>query len=142
METVDQNNMNQGSVPSQSLNQLATAAKAAKLAALLSIIWVGVMVLTDIANTFSMLSHGYYGPLTLVLSVFGLAGTGLFIIPILQVFKFHSRINLAVVTNNQNTIGEGFEALKKAGKWVFILAIVNLSLWSLSFLNTSMYAYY
>ena len=117
---------------------LGAAAKASKTAALLCLIWIGVTVMWGLFSFVNMLG-GWYNEMYLISSFLDLAATGIFVIPILAIFKFSSRITGGIASNNPTMIDEGYGALKKAAKLVFIFAIIKMGLFLLSFTMQGMY---
>jgi len=131
MENTGQS-LNEG-LTHNTVNSLSMAARGIKIGAILSLVWVGLITLNGIYTQFINLSYGYPIDLYFVTAILGLASTAIFIIPILNGFKFSSRVGRAIAGNDQQSMAEGFDSLKKVGKTVFIFSIIKLALWIIGY---------
>jgi hypothetical protein len=136
MENTTQS-LNEG-LSQNTVNNLSMSARAIKMGAILALIWVGLLTLNGLFSLLTELSSGYSIGIGTVTRLLGIGATAIFIIPILGGFKFSGRINHAILSNDQESMSQGFRALKKVGKTVFIFSIIKLGLWVIGYAWMSM----
>jgi hypothetical protein len=131
---------------SSSTDKLRTAAKAIKIGALFALIYLGVTLLSGLYNSVQSLFmpysnlHYVYDPspqnmswiVSSIVNIFDLAVNGLFIIPILGLFKFSSGVNRGLLANDSSALDSAFGGLKKAGKTAMLFFIIKLAFWLIS----------
>ncbi|MFT7612264.1 MAG: hypothetical protein ACI9J3_001218 [Parvicellaceae bacterium] len=136
MENTTQS-LNEG-LSQNTVNNLSMSARAIKMGAILALVWVGILTLNGLYSMLMNFFHGYFSIIDIVTNVLGIGSTAIFIIPILGGFKFSGRINHAILSNDQESMSQGFRALKKVGKTVFIFSIIKLGLWVIGYAWMSM----
>jgi hypothetical protein len=129
MET---NNISDFTLSSSSTDKLRTAAKAIKIGALFALIYLGVTLLSGLYYSVQSLFMPYSWIVSSIVNIFDLVVYGLFIIPILGMFKFSSGVNRGLLANDSSALDSAFGGLKKAGKTAMLFFIIKLGLWLIS----------
>jgi len=129
METTDNTDF---TLSSSSTDKLRTAAKAIKIGALFALIYLGVTFLSGLYYSVQNLFMPYSWIVNSIVNIFDLIVYGLFIIPILGMFKFSSGGNRGLLTNDSSSLDSAFAGLKKAGKTAMLFFIIKLAFWLIS----------
>ena len=129
MET---NNISDFTLSSSSTDKLRTAAKAIKIGALFALVYLGVTLLSGLYYSVQSLFMAYSWIVSSIVNILDLAVYGLFIIPILGLFKFSSGVNRGLLANDSSALDSAFGGLKKAGKTAMLFFIIKLAFWLIS----------
>jgi len=129
METTDNTDF---TLSSSSTDKLRTAAKAIKIGALFALIYLGVTFLSGLYYSVQNLFMPYSWIVSSIVNIFDLIVYGLFIIPILGMFKFSSGVNRGLLANDSSSLDSAFAGLKKAGKTAMLFFIIKLAFWLIS----------
>ncbi len=129
METTDNTDF---TLSSSSTDKLRTAAKAIKIGALFALIYLGVTFLSGLYYSVQNLFMPYSWIVNSIVNIFDLIVYGLFIIPILGMFKFSSGVNRGLLANDSSSLDSAFAGLKKAGKTAMLFFIIKLAFWLIS----------
>ena len=129
MET---NNISDFTLSASSADKLRIAAKAIKIGALFALVYLGVTLLSGLYYSVQGLFMQYSWIVSSIVNILDLAVYGLFIIPILGLFKFSSGVNRGLLANDSSALDSAFGGLKKAGKTAMLFFIIKLAFWLIS----------
>jgi len=134
-DTLDNNqiNDNQNFIITQKIKgYLKETAKWAKFLSIMGFIGVGLMLIAGlviIAITPSFVRNG-----GVIMGVTYLVMAGLYIMPVIYLYKFSNDISESLERENVNQLELGFESLKSHYKYIGIFTIVIISIYALLFI--------
>ena len=121
----------------ESRSFLKETAKWAKFLAIVGFIFVGLMVLfalmfgtimgTTLQDAGPPLSSGFF-------TIFYLIFAGIYVLPILYLFRFATKMQMALKDQDQQSLSSSFENIKSHYKFVGILMVVILGIYALGIL--------
>lgn len=121
---------------------LSEIARWANFLAIIGFIMIGIIVIVAIfaGSVISTMASQYPGS-----SAFGAIGggfitvlyliiAGIYVFPVLYLYRFATKMKLALRTDNQESLSSSFENLKSHYKFIGILMIITLALYALGIL--------
>jgi uncharacterized membrane protein (DUF485 family) len=145
METIDENlwsSDNEGFLPAQSAQYLATTRKWAKFLAILGFIFMGFIAVFGIIFAVTMSSGlgaqafgGGGSMMGIGMTVMYLLLASIYFFPIYYLYKFTSHMKVALITSNAQELNESFKYLKSHYKFLGIFTIVIFSVYFLALIG-------